>query len=77
MNGGNGQPDVRVGDRIRLRAMPDDPAPIPAGATGKVERINELSDGRDQIWVAWDPPNEKRTLMLIRNVDEWEVLRGD
>lgn len=58
----------KPGDRIRLVAMPDDPAPIEPGTEGTVRRVNETTR---QIDVAWD---NGRGLFLVIDVDEWEVI---
>ena len=61
---------TRPGDRIRLIEMPDDPDPIPAGATGTVLAV---TTGRfAQIDVAWD--NSSRSLSLVPGVDRFEVI---
>ena len=65
---------TRVGDRVRLIAMPDDPDPIPAGATGTVLAV---TTGRfAQIEVEWDalPNGSRRTLALIPGVDRYEII---
>ena len=60
---------TRPGDRIRLLAMPDDPDPIPAGATGTVLAV---TTGRfAQVDVSWD---SGRTLSLVPGVDRFEVI---
>ena len=60
---------VAIGDRIRLIAMPDDPDPIPAGATGTVLAV---TTGRfAQIDVAWD---SGRALSLVPGVDRFDVI---
>ena len=67
---------VRIGDRIRLVAMPNDPAPQQIGALGTVTgcRRNGGDDGWFQIDVAWD---NGRALMLASPPDEFEiVVRG-
>ena len=64
---------MKEGDKIRLIHMPNDPAPLPRGATGTVKMI--LRD-QSQAIVEWDPPNEERTLMLLPDVDEWEVVNA-
>jgi hypothetical protein len=66
---------AEAGQRIRLTLMPEDPDPIPVGATGVVSRVGPGLYGRQQVWVDWDPPNDRRSLMLIDGVDRWEVLR--
>jgi hypothetical protein len=68
---------VRIGDRIRLVAMPNDPAPQQVGELGTVTgcRRNSGDDGWFQIDVAWD---NGRTLMLASPPDEFEIVsRGD
>ena len=67
---------VRIGDRIRLVAMPNDPAPQLVGELGTVTgwRRNGGDDGWFQIDVTWD---NGRTLMLASPPDEFEiVVRG-
>ena len=50
--------------------MPDDPDPIPAGATGTVLSV---TTGRfAQIEVEWD--DSARTLTLIPGVDHFEII---
>lgn len=56
------------GDRIRVVSMPDDPDPLPAGATGTVRYANTVRDPRGdfvQYDVAWDAPHERRGIMPI------------
>jgi hypothetical protein len=60
---------ARPGDRIRLLAMPDDPDPIPAGATGTV--VHVTTGAFAQIDVDWD---DGRALALIPGVDRFEIL---
>ena len=65
------------GDRIRLVAMPDDPDPVPPGATGTITSVTKHGAGRDawlQVGVAWD---NGRKLMLTVPPDRFEVLSGD
>jgi hypothetical protein len=57
------------GDRIRLVEMTDDPAPLPAGATGTIDAVFPHPAQRyGQAWtqysVKWDAPHERRTLMV-------------
>lgn len=65
-----------VGDRIRLIDMPNDPCPIPAGTTGTVIGVSDLSKLMRkpdvQISVKWDI---ERSLSLIWPVDKFEVIR--
>jgi hypothetical protein len=49
--------------------MPDDPDPIPVGATGTVESVTEGPLG--QVHVKWD---SGRTLSLVPGVDRFEVI---
>ena len=66
---------LRIGDRIRLIEMVDDPDPIPVGATGTVIGISHHDDDDDELWhqidVKWD---QGRTLMLTLPPDRIEVL---
>lgn len=67
---------LRIGDRIRLIEMVDDPDPIPVGATGTVMGISHHDDGDDvwhQIDVDWD---HGRTLMLVLPLDRIEIMDG-
>ena len=65
------------GDRIRLVAMPDDPDPVPPGATGTITHVEQHGTGRDawlQVEVDWD---NGRKLTLTVPPDQFEVLSGD
>lgn len=53
---------VEVGQRLCLVEMPNDPSPIPVGATCIV--TNEVPGPLAQLWVEWEPPHERRTLCL-------------
>ncbi len=67
----------RIGDRIRLVAMQDDPDPIAVGQTGTVAGVNLHNAGNDgwiQIDVSWD---NGRTLMLVSPPDTFEIMDGD
>lgn len=58
---------LEVGTRVRVTGvMPNDPSPMPVGATGTVTGGNG-----EQIWVAWD--NSARTLILLPD-DPYEVI---
>ena len=65
---------LRIGDRIRLIKMQDDPDPIPPGEIGTVTGISHHDDD-DDIWhqvdVDWD---QGRTLMLTMPPDRIEIL---
>ena len=65
---------VRVGDRLRLIAMQDDPDPIQIGEVGTVTGCRRNGGGRDawfQIDVSWD---NGRMLMLVSPPDEFEII---
>jgi hypothetical protein len=64
--------DVKVGDRIRLIEMPDDPCPVPPGTEGEVTGINNDMGGGSQISVKWD---NGRTLSMITPPDTFVVLQ--
>ena len=59
-------PPERVGTRLELLNMPDDPCPIEPGTQGVVTGGNAA-----QMWVRWD---NGRSLMLVPGVDTWRVL---
>jgi hypothetical protein len=66
----------RIGDRIRLLDMHDDPDPIPVGQIGTILGVSRHGGGRDawhQIVVAWD---NGRSLMLVSPPDLFEIV-GD
>ena len=65
---------TRIGDRIRLLSMTDDPDPIPAGATGTVRGVTSHGAGENawhQIDVRWD---NGRTLLLAVPPDVFEII---
>ena len=64
---------LKVGDRIRLIQMVDDPDPIPAGTIGTVTEIHIHSDWT-QIEVSWE---NGRNLMLVSPPDKFEIIDGD
>ena len=63
---------LKVGDRIRLISMTDDPDPIPAGTTGTVSAIH-VHSGWAQLEVDWDCG---RQLMLALPQDRYEILQS-
>ena len=71
---------LNVGDRIELLAMPDDPCPIPAGATGTIKQAFPQPAQRHgpgpwtQYRVEWDAPHERRTLMLCVPPDSVRLI---
>lgn len=65
-------PLPKVGDRIRLLAMPNDPDPVPVGSTGTVSHVfPPTSLGGQQVGVEWD---NGRSLLLLVGVDQFEIL---
>ena len=63
----------KVGDRIRLIHMPEDPDPIPYGSLGTIHAIH-LHHGWTQVEVDWD---NGRRLMLSLPDDVIEIVRTD
>lgn len=66
----------RVGSRIRLLAMHDDPDPLQVGQIGTVVGITRHGSNRDewfQVEVSWD---NGRTLMLSSPPDVFEIIGG-
>jgi hypothetical protein len=64
-----------VGDRVRLAAdMQNDPAPLPAGATGTITRVFVGGDAFVQYHIQWDPPHQRRTLMAVCPPDQLQKL---
>ena len=64
----------RIGDRIRLLSMNDDPDPIAPDQTGTVVGVSSFGEGKDrwhQIDVSWD---DGRTLMLVSPPDQFEII---
>lgn len=61
----------RVGDRIELTCMGDDPYPIGPGAQGTITGFCAYP-GCEQVWVRWD---NGRGLHLIPGDDIWVVIR--
>ena len=56
---------MKVGDRVEMISMPEDPNPIEAGTKGTICSINKVDFGREkftQISVKWD---SGRTLMVV------------
>ena len=64
---------LKVGDRIRLMSMLDDPDPIPAGTMGAVTEIH-VHSGWAQLEVSWE---NGRMLMLVLPPDQFEIVSGD
>lgn len=62
---------LKIGDRIRLINMPDDPNPIPVGSEGTVTSVNQYTIIAKQVSVKWD---SGRMLMLLPGIDTYEVI---
>lgn len=65
---------MKVGDRIKLVSMADDPDPIEAGATGTIDWLGEPNMPHQQIGVEWD---NGRSLILINGVDKFRIITGE
>ena len=65
--------ELKKGDRIRLLHMPQDPDPIPRGATGTVLITPVEIQGTMHVSVQWDP-NVGRGLSLCIPPDVVEVI---
>jgi hypothetical protein len=63
--------DLKVGARVRLLNMPDDPNPLPPGSEGTINYVGKFPGEGQQIGVTWDSGS---TLMLIVGVDEFELV---
>jgi hypothetical protein len=65
----------KVGDRIELLDMPDDPCPIPVGTKGTVRSISPWpSEGQWQIMVKWDI---ERSLAMVWPIDSFRIVPQD
>lgn len=60
-----------VGRKIRLLAMPDDPAPLPLGSIGIIRRVQPF-DNWMQVWVKWD--HSRSSIMLCVPPDLFEFV---
>jgi len=68
---------LRIGDRIRLIAMSDEPDPIEPDSTGMVTGVIRHGEGREmwlQIDVDWD---DGRMLMLVSPPDRFETANTE
>lgn len=69
--------DGKVGDRVRMLYMPDDPDPIPTGTEGFVTDVNPVRLGPNgergftQIHVKWD---NGRSLSCVMPPDQLVVI---
>lgn len=62
----------RVGDRVRLTGVMDDPDPIPVGSEGTVDWVNTWTDVLTrQFSVDWD--GSSRKLMLL-DCDPYRIV---
>jgi hypothetical protein len=64
------QTELKIGDRIRLVSMTDDPDPIPTGALGTIVGVYPQR-GWTQVDVNWD---SGRSLMLTIPPDRIELV---
>lgn len=70
---------MRVGDRIELIAMPEDPSPLPPGSKGTVTKLPDNPErersvfGNFVAYVKWD---NGRTLSLCIPPDQVKVITG-
>jgi hypothetical protein len=64
------QIQLKVGDRIRLLAMPQDPHPVTVGSIGKVVAIHDHHEWV-QVDVDWE---DGRRLMLTVPPDRFDLL---
>lgn len=56
----------RIGDRIRLIAMPGDPDPIPVGSTGTVTFVKEHGSGsRAWLQIGVDLDNGRQLMLAV------------
>lgn len=64
---------VKVGDRIELVRMADDPDPIAPGERGTVDYVGPLMQGigQRQVGVQWD---SGRSLMVVLPIDVIRVI---
>jgi len=66
---------MKIGDRIELLEMPDDPCPIPIGTQGIIELITPVffcgKQINTEILVKWDI---KRSLRVIIPPDKIKVV---
>ena len=66
-------PPARVGDRVTLVRMGDDPSPIAPGTVGTVTGVSCWVGGEWNIGVRWD---NGRTLGLVSPGDRFTVARN-
>ena len=61
---------IKIGDRIVLIEMPNDPDPVKPGSTGTVIDVTDFN-----IMVKWD--NINRSLALIPKLDKFEIISNN
>lgn len=64
---------MKIGDRVELVSMTDDPNPIPMGTKGTIDFINpvNMKPAFTQVGVKWD---NGRTLMVCIPPDQIRVI---
>lgn len=62
---------MKIGDKVKLIKMENDPRPIPVGTTGTITRITKVTENFTQVSVDWD--NGSR-LMLCLPEDQFEIF---
>lgn len=63
--------DLKIGDKIRMLGMQNDPDPIPVGTIGTVTGITKISAVETQVSVNWE---NGRTLMVLIPFDNFEIV---
>ena len=63
--------EAEAGQHICLVEMPNDPCPVPVGATAMI--TNVVGGPLPQLWVKWEEPYADRTLCLTTG-DRYVVL---
>lgn len=66
--------EVKSGQRIKLISMPNDPNPIPCGATGMITDVNKFGEGAN-LSVRWDPPYQTRSLNILVPEDKFVIIK--
>lgn len=61
----------KIGQKIELIRMDNDPNPIPVGTKGIVTKLNPMPNNEVQICVKWE---NGRTLMLIYPEDKFRIV---
>lgn len=67
---------VKAGDPILVTGtMPNDPDPMPVGATGTVIQVIDGGTQPDQIIVAWDPETAGTRSLILLSSDPFVVVK--